>query len=89
MSNKYQLAFFLGITDPEALKALPRPDTQKFKVLYLLSDYRWHDTEEIIDVAGSESGMRRLREIRAELDRLVIQKESNGPGSFKYKLFHL
>lgn len=60
----------IGILQPEDLPDLA---SQRGKVLDLMSDGRWHSTEEILQAAGGSEGLRRLRELR-KLPHVIIER---------------
>lgn len=50
-----------GILNPSDL---PDLRSQRFQVLKLMSDRKWHNGLEVLAVAGGTEGLRRLRELR-------------------------
>ena len=67
---------------------LPDLDTQRGRVLALMSDLRWHFADEIREVAGGSEGLRRLRELR-DIPGLDIARRRIVKGRYwQYKLVH-
>ena len=72
-----------GILVPEDLPAL---DTQRGRVLALLSDGLWHSAEQIVKYAKGSEGLRRMRELRRLTGVTIERNRSPLSRMFYYRL---
>ena len=77
----------IGILTPQDIPAL---ESQRGKVLNLMSDRKWHSAHEIVATAGGSEGLRRLRELK-KLPGFVINKRRTSYNSrlFEYRLVRI
>ena len=60
--------------------------SQRYRVLWLMLDGKWHTAADIISIAGGSEGLRRLRELREIPNAEIERKRQLTSRNFLYRL---